>query len=469
MSKAPTLTDPAGLGGMISQDGFDYQLRYGLSRVPAWLADPTFEAMIFEGLEDIEARFFHPQTPRRHTLERVQAKSSDLTPGGVKTVLDHFLAFEAAAPLAARRYVLATPRLPAALAFVERDLRRLRLATPFYQPFPDVLAPSDARVLADLEGAFGLPAAELLLTRGQVDLFAVASPGQAEAQFASALHAAFPGLSAPYPAIQAAFAALVKLGNDQRHQAITREALMAAIVAHTGPLFATAAFPLHMQSDRPDAPSRGAFVFDARAVATSEGMFQPADAWAATIGEPLAALADWLGGREVRRIALSGVMRLSTGLVLGAAFPAAKGFNFDISVSEDVWRTDDHPRPGSAGASWRLRAAERLRDGRLTVTVGSLRDPQDTLIAAGVTQDEICAAYLTEAVRDAQHLQTLVIGLKRFVAAEVARLKPQGLDLYLLGPLPLAVAIGHRWNAMAATQVYAFDGQAGAYRPTATI
>ncbi len=65
---APALTDARGMGGVIAQDGFDYQLWDGLARMPAWLANPAFEQMIFEGLEDLEARFFAPHAQRERLL-----------------------------------------------------------------------------------------------------------------------------------------------------------------------------------------------------------------------------------------------------------------------------------------------------------------------------------------------------------------------------------------------------------------
>ena len=45
--KPPVLTDAVGMGGVIAQEGFDYQLWDGLARLPGWLANPTFEQMIF--------------------------------------------------------------------------------------------------------------------------------------------------------------------------------------------------------------------------------------------------------------------------------------------------------------------------------------------------------------------------------------------------------------------------------------
>ena len=64
--KGPTLTDAVGLGGVVAQDGFDYQVWNTIVRLPAWLRNPAFEGFAIEALEDVEARFFAPRAPRHH-------------------------------------------------------------------------------------------------------------------------------------------------------------------------------------------------------------------------------------------------------------------------------------------------------------------------------------------------------------------------------------------------------------------
>jgi hypothetical protein len=83
---ALTLTDPVGMGGVIAQAGFDYQIWDGLLRIPASVNNPAFEAVIFEGLENIEAKFFAPHATGQRLLERFQAKSGDLGPKEVGDV-----------------------------------------------------------------------------------------------------------------------------------------------------------------------------------------------------------------------------------------------------------------------------------------------------------------------------------------------------------------------------------------------
>ena len=126
--QSPALSDAKSLGGIIAQDGFDYQLWDGLARLPVWLANPAFEELIFEGLEDLEARFFAPQAPRQRLLERYQAKSGNLAPNDVRGVLATFQTFERAYPGLARMHTLVTPRLPPTVDWLARDPATARLA-----------------------------------------------------------------------------------------------------------------------------------------------------------------------------------------------------------------------------------------------------------------------------------------------------------------------------------------------------
>ncbi len=165
----PTLTDATGMGGVIAQGGFDYQLWDGLVRLPGWLANPAFEELIFEGLEDLEARFLAPQAPRGRLLERYQAKSGSLAPKDVTGIFKSFLKFDAGYPELARLHTLVTPRLPSTLAFVGRDTARVRKARPFYAPFADVTKASDAQLRTDLIAEFGPQLGEFVAQAVEVE------------------------------------------------------------------------------------------------------------------------------------------------------------------------------------------------------------------------------------------------------------------------------------------------------------
>lgn len=468
MSKPPTLTDAAGTGGGVAQDGFDYQLWYGVVRTGAWLADPAFEGVMFEALEDIEARFFAPQSDARHLLERIQAKIAELTPADVRVVLDNFLRFEAAYPRKTRTFTLATPSLPRTLRFLQRDLRRVRLAGPFYAPLREIKDASDRKVLADLTDELGEPRARLLFERGDVDVRALAAAEEAAAAFAANLTEAF-GLDVGHGRLRRAFEAVVALGRARRGQKIDRDELLLAIEAELDlSLAAPGSFALHLVSDRPEPTPAGAFTLDFSAYSGVPGRYAPPADWTRDVGVPLGLLATWLRDRGRRRVAITGSYRLTTGFLLGAALRSAAGFELDIDTKSGVWATDEHPRAGDA-PPLTLRPAAQLSSGVLRLAFGVLRSPEAILVGSGIPGDTIATAQCDEAVTSGRAQQALVAAFKRFATAETTRLKPEAVELYFVGPASLAVALGHRWNAMPPTQVFEFDGSANLYSPTGRV
>jgi hypothetical protein len=142
----PTLTDPTATGGVVAQDGFDYQRWDAFTRLPAWLASPAFEQLVFEGFEDYEARFLAAHAADGHVIERYQAKSGDIGPKDVREVFEKFLDFEEAYPRRARLHALVTPRIPPTIAGVGADPGRVRRLRPFYAPFSDVVQASDDKL-----------------------------------------------------------------------------------------------------------------------------------------------------------------------------------------------------------------------------------------------------------------------------------------------------------------------------------
>jgi hypothetical protein len=192
MSAPPVLTSAAGNGGIVAQDGFDYQLYYGVARIVEWLADPTFEGVMFEALEDVEARFFAPQSDAGHLLIRIQAKSGSLDRADILAVLDNFVAFDQHYPRTAKVFELVTPQLPAKLNWMVRDLERVRFAGPFYAPFREVLEASDDEVRTRLADELGVDRGALLFERGEVVLRPIAGAAGAFSLFAEAFEKTYP-------------------------------------------------------------------------------------------------------------------------------------------------------------------------------------------------------------------------------------------------------------------------------------
>src|SRR5690606_41373103 len=104
------------------------------------------------------------------------------------------------------------------------------------------------------------------------------------------------------------------------------------------------------------------------------------------------------------------------------------------------------------------------------VTVGVLRAPSAELEpSAGIPRQAVLALHLDGPIPSAASAQVAASAIKRAVDGAVARLRPQGIQLYFAGPAALAVALGHRWNAMAPTQLHEFVVSKRSYIATALI
>lgn len=462
----PTLTDAVGMGGVIAQDGFDYQVWEGLIRLPAWLKNPTFEAVIFEGLEDIEARFFAPHAHEHRLLERLQAKSGDLAPKEVKDVFERFRVFERKHPRVCPVHTLVTPQLPSTLKWVARDAARVRRARPFYAPFIAIRAASDDKLAEDFVAEFGDELGMFVFEGIEVTERPMPSREAALHAFAAALSASFPAVDFGQRKVAAAFDVLEALVRRSVGSPLLRRELIQLLERESGEtLIAEGAFPIHVRSDR-NGVNEAAVEIDGSAFSGGPGGYPGAERWCAELTAALDATAAWLRGRGVSRLTLSGSYRLTTAFLLGHAFRSANGFEIEIPTREGTWATDDWPV--EEANDWSIVQPVELDGGVLVVAIGVIRRPSDDLKAAGVAAEKVLEAFKSTALTGAKPAQAGVAQIKAAVTEASSRLRPQRVDLYYAGPAAFAVALGHRWNAMAPTNLFEFNAVSRTYVPTAS-
>jgi hypothetical protein len=460
------MTDAKGMGGVNASGGFDYQLWEGLARLPAWLANPAFEGMIFEGLEDIGARFFAPHAANGRVLERLQAKSGALTPADVRAVMKDFQTFEKSYPQVARAQAVVTPHMPASLNWLARDAARVRKARPFYAPFADVAAASDEKLLLDLSKEFGADLGAFVA--GHVDVIERPKLDRdgAVAAFATALARAFPRLQASAQSAERAFTALEAQGRAKLGSLLPRAALIEIMTKELGAFEPAASVVVHIRSDR-NGSDETAIEIDASIFSGGDAGFPEANVWAERLLAPLDRTARWLRAHNISRVKLGGSYRISTALALGWALRSATGFELDIPTRDGGWMTNDRGAPDLA-AGWRMNEVDTLTGQRLVVTIGVLRDP-----AADVANQNGTAAmlsfYLHAPLTSAAMAQASVAALRLRIAETAARLRSEGIDLYFAAPAALAVALGHRWNALPSTRLHEFVAAERKYAQTAEL
>jgi len=468
-SGKPTLTDRQALGGIIALDGFDYQTWDGLIRLPAWLTSSTFEQLMFEGYDDTEARFFAPHAPRGTLLERYQAKSADLEPAEVKAIFETFRQFELAHPNAVRAFTLVTPRMPSTLRWVVREGARLRSARPFYAPFPDMIAASDASFLSRCEGQWGHELGSFVAHR--VEAFERAAGGREQAihAFCVEFERAFPGMDIRPQQLKGAFYSFCERADKDRGKGIERAELLDILEsAVERKLVDRGKTVVHVRSDR-NGTDETALEIDASTFSGGGNPFPPGEVWSRALLQPLVATSSWFAARRTTRIVLKGSYRLSTGLALGWAFRSSVGFELEISTKDGSWSTDDRLRPNEEYPSWSLSAAQALDGHRLVVSVGVLHHPVDVLVACGQDRRNVLSASIAVPITSARAAQHLVETLKQAITGTASGLGARAIDLYYAGPAVFAVALGHRWNAMLPTQLFEFVAADQVYVSTARL
>jgi SMODS-associated and fused to various effectors sensor domain len=467
----PTLTEAKGMGGVVAQEGFDYQLWEGLVRLPSWLRNPAFEGMIFEGLEDLEARFFAPHASRHQLLERFQAKSGALTRGELTEVFETFRRFATAYPQAARVQTLVTPSLPRTLAWLARDADRVRRARPFYAPFDDVRSASDDKLRADLAGKFGTDLGTFLAGEVEICLRSLPDRSHAVAAYGAALAAAFPRLDVSQRRIDAAFEALSALARRSIGTMLSRPVLVGIIEREiASSLGVESSVPLHIRSDR-SASNVDAIEIDASQFSGRDAAYPEPDVWRTMLLAPLEATAQWAREHRHVRFTLSGSYRLSTAFAIGWSFRSAIGFELDIPTRAGMWATDDRLPPGAGSLPWQLTNATRLAGDRLVATISVLRDSARDVAAAEALDlaTDLFTAVLPQAIATAAEMEASAYTVKVALATNAAALGARQIDLFLVGPAAFAMGLGHRWNAVPPTQMHEFIAAERRYLPTVKL
>jgi hypothetical protein len=442
----PTLLETKSMGGIHAQGGTDYQIWDGLIRIPAWLRNPCFEGMMVEGLEDMEARFFAPHAPRRYLLERYQSKSGPLRRSELISIFREFQRFEVAFPQVARVQRLVTPGMPSELAWLARDAERLRRARPFYAPFDNVRAASEATHRGALISELGKDLGAFVDGNVEIALRALPDRGHALAAFNAALQAAYPMLDVSQRKVEAGFEALQALARRSIGMSMSRQTLCDTLEQELGVALRSSGAPrLHVLSDR-NASVDDAIEIDARAFSGDGGVYPDAAVWASRLLAPLDHTARWLRAHAVQRLTLSGSYRLSTAFALGWSFRSAIGFELDIETRSGAWATDDRPSSGSVRPPWTIAPAQRTHAEALIATIGVLRDPsRDVALSNGLDPvRDVFVANLAEAIPTAAATEASVGIIKAAVASNAAALAAQRIDLCIAGPAAFAVALGHR-------------------------
>jgi hypothetical protein len=361
---AKTTSDPANdpgsllsadaMGGLNAGKGFDFQTRYTVCHLPIWLKDGAFHQLFTEGTGDIDVRYVEDGKSRR---KHIQTKDHDVAPAEFKEVIDAFRGFDERMPDIYQEFRLACPSLSQQMRPIETGLSRFRNAKPFYDDEVPALTQTqhdvDERMrnigLSDEQIAFidekvyiDIGHGDLAHDERALDLFIARMLDHPE--FANKLRAM----------VLPAYNALLRKIGASRGVVLDKSSietlLRSSVLADLSQEDAVTVWIHNWTKEAFTPPADYELDWTGHFDRGSRRVPAP-HAWTNDLVPQLDALRKQImAAGAVRTIRLRGKCTLSTGVALGATFPAVGGWTFEIPQppAKDHWRSDATPPPGYA-------------------------------------------------------------------------------------------------------------------------
>jgi hypothetical protein len=344
-----SLLAPESMGGINAGKGFDFQTRFAACHIPLWLSDATFHQLFHEGTGDLDIRF---QERGRSTRTHIQVKDHEVAPAEFKASLAYFRKLNSDLPGVYKCFMLVCPALSAKMRPIEAALARYRNAKPFYDDAVEALAPTKDE-LDERMGKVGLNPGDIAFVH-QCVTFEI---GHGDLRHDERALETFVARLLKHPeyadrvlaTVEPAFAHLLRALHGKRGQVLARtdidEMLRAAIAAaELGEKSAT----LWMQNwtrEMFDVAADHVIDWSSHFDRSTRRVPAP-EVWNNNLLPELKALREKIQGERAERlIRFRGKCPLSSGIALGAAFPAVAGWTFEIPQPPGAisWRSDATP------------------------------------------------------------------------------------------------------------------------------
>lgn len=348
-SATSSLVSPAAMGGIVGGKGFDFQTRYAVCHLPLWIQNEAFHQLLFEGAGDIDIRYLQDG---KSTRDHIQTKDHDVTPGEFKEVVEAFMAFDAGMPGVYQRFTLACPSLSAQLRPVETGLARLRGAKAFYDDAAGALAPTKNDVDERMR-KHGLSDEQVEFIHGKV-FFEIGHGDLSHDERALDMFIAriqtHPEFQKKFRAmVLPAYAALIARIGSSKGTVLDKSAiesvLRSAVLADLPKEAGLAVWIHNWTKEKFEPPADYELDWTADFDRATRRVPSP-DTWSNQLLPQLATLRkEIITADAVRTIRLRGKCALSSGIAIGAAFPAVGGWIFEIPQppAKDNWRSDVEP------------------------------------------------------------------------------------------------------------------------------
>ena len=478
--RVPSLLDSKSMGGNIAQDGFDFQMDLFLCKLPYWLSIEGFTSFISEGIADGEAKFFLPSEGVK--VEAIQVKNHYISPQPFWKEIENFREIDQGSPGMYSWFTLCCTGVSKEIKPLINGLRRLRGSQEFYLG-SDIYQKSyedyKKRVLN-----FGKDESmanflfQKVLIEPDWNKF---SAKAARSIFQDQLKEHFP-IFKDYPSriLDDVYYALKELLRENRACTITRNKIERIIQMEVKERFSEYSIfqkPVSIITGWKEKQERTneKLYFDWSAFFGGEKReFPPKEEWNSILVKELEDTRDWIiQHRNTRRIYLEGKRRLSAAFAFGAIFSEVLEFVIEMNHYGEIWGTSYLPTDDTPDYPFSVEFQKGAGD-RLVVAIGIDRDNVGEEVIAYLEEENLCdlpMLHLSSPQRILSNQAHLVV--KKIIGeikTALIRSRAKQIDLFYAGPVPIALFLGHKWNALGPiqTQCYEYKGT-GLYVPTCLL
>ncbi|MGD9902807.1 MAG: dsDNA nuclease domain-containing protein [Vicinamibacterales bacterium] len=472
-----SLLSPESTGGITAGKGFDFQTRFAACQLPVWLLEAAFHQLLYEGTGDIDIRYQEGGTSSRI---HIQVKDHEVSPAEFKESLAHFQRLDADLPGVYKCFSLVCPGLSPKLRPIETGLARFRNVRPFYDDVPTALAPTKSELDARIR--------KIGLNQGDVDFIHASikfEVGHGDLQHDDRALELFIARLLNHPEyadrlramVQPAFADLLAALQGTRGKVLDRtaieEILRAAVTAAAPGEKSVTIWMQNWTRETFDVPADYTIEWS-RHFDRATRRVPDATIWNSELLPELNALrATIQSERTERLIRFRGKCPLSSGIALGAAFPAVGGWKFEIPQppAPEPWRSDAPP-----ASPYYLQVA--LVDGGgddvvlgLNIRGDGREDIRRFVDSTG--HPPKIFAFMSPSTTGSQSIGGAeeACAFARAVREEFGELlKAHGVRrtrLFFYGPLALAVFLGQQLTSVGEIQL--FEYQDPGYIPSCTV
>jgi hypothetical protein len=473
-----SLLSPSAMGGINAGKGLDFQTRFAACHVPLWLLEAAFHRLFFEGTGDIDIRYTEAGKAWRI---HIQVKDHDVIPSEFKEVIESFIKTDTDLPDTYKCFTVVCPSLSPTIRPIETALRRFRGADPFYDDKPEALAPTKGELEERLREAGLGDYIEFIVSKVFIDV------GHGYMHRDEHAIDLFIGRLLKHPdyadkvraMVQPTYAEVLREIGARRGNVIERaeiEKLLQAAVA--AGIAAEKKITLWLQnwtSEVFDPPADYALDWSHFFDRPTRRVPAP-DIWNNQLIPEMEALKKKiLAEKKERLIRFRGKCTLSTGVALGATFPAVGGWVFEIPQppSKDDWRSD---APATTPYDAQLDIVEASQGGTdivvgLNVRGDGRKEIMEYVQSTG--NPPKIFAFMSPSAPGAQSLRGAAdaVAFGQAVRETLGQLlkthQLRKTRMFAYGPFALAVFLGQQLTSVGEIQL--FEYQDPGYVPSCTL